>query len=276
MFDGSDHSFVFDAAVAGLPENANVDAVGAVGAVGESGLLLSLDIAADLDGLTVDDEDVIRFDGSSITLYFDGSAAGVDSALDLDAVHHVEANRHLLMSFDSSGSLGGVSFDDEDVLDFDPFAATFEIVYDGSSAHGGWSDADIDAAYAVDASSGAVPNGDTVPGVPLRVGRQGPDVVLTWSVSCIPNDADYAVYEGVLGDFTSHVPIAPPNECTTGGATSVTFAAGPGDLYWVVVPQGSQREGSYGTDSYGMQRPPSAAACKPQFIGVCYPPLLRQ
>jgi hypothetical protein len=265
-YDGIDYSLEFDSVAAGLPESVNVDAVGLVGV---RDLLLSLDIMADVNGMTVDDEDVLRFDGATFTLHFDGSAAGVDGALDLDAVHHIEANGHLLISFDGSGSLGTVSFDDEDVLEFDPDAATFAIVYDGSAEHIGWLSADLDATFVVDASSGTVPNGHLVPGVPLLVGRQGPDVVLTWSESCIPNDADYAVYEGAIGDFTSHAPIAAPNDCTTGGVTTVTFPPGPGDRYWIVVPQGSQREGSYGTDSGGEQRPPSAAACQPQFIGVC-------
>ena len=55
----------------------------------------------------MDDEDLVRFDGVTFSLFLDGSAAGVAGALDLDAVHHLDPNGHLLLSFDGSGTLGG-------------------------------------------------------------------------------------------------------------------------------------------------------------------------
>ncbi len=116
-------------------------------------------------------------------------------------------------------------------------------------------------------AAGAVPNGDDVPGVPLRVNKgEGEDVTLTWGESCGANDTDYAVYEGLLGDFSSHLPVG---NCTTLGATELTFTSVGGRHYFLVVPQGDLREGSYGTDSSGTPRPASIAACQDQLVGVC-------
>ena len=114
--------------------------------------------------------------------------------------------------------------------------------------------------------SGAVPDGGAVPGTPLTLGKgPGNDLVLSWGNSCLAGDADYAVYEGAMGAFTSHVPI----RCDTAGATTVTVTPGAGSRYYLVVPRNINREGSYGTASSGAQRPPSLSACLPQMPGSC-------
>ena len=94
--------------------------------------MLSFDTAVAFAGFTAEDEDLVRVSDSSFSLFFDGSAAGVAPGLDLDAAERL-SNGHLLLSFDGSGSLGGVSFDDEDVLEHDPDAGTWELAYNGSA-----------------------------------------------------------------------------------------------------------------------------------------------
>ena len=47
---------------------------------------------------------------------------------------------------------------------------------------------------------------------------------LAWSPSCSSADTDYEVYEGVLGNFNSHIPV--PGLCTTAGVTTATFDPG--------------------------------------------------
>ena len=65
-FDGVNYTKVFDAITAGIPDGARVDAVATDG----SDLLLSFDITVDLGGgLTVTDEDLVRWDGVGFTLY---------------------------------------------------------------------------------------------------------------------------------------------------------------------------------------------------------------
>ncbi len=103
-------------------------------------------------------------------------------------------------------------------------------------------------------------------GQQMYVIKQEDSVSLTWDASCSGNDTDYAVYEGKLGNFTSHRPVV----CSTGGNTeSSPFIPEPGDRYFLVVPRHATHEGSYGTDSEEEQRPPSGLACLPQGTLSC-------
>jgi hypothetical protein len=114
-------------------------------------------------------------------------------------------------------------------------------------------------------AAGSVPDGAGGTG-PLLVDRDpGGTLRLTWSPACLPAAADYAVYEGTIGDFTSHVPLV----CSTSGATAATIAPGAGDRYYLVVPNDGAVEGSYGRGSESWPRPPSATACLPQALAVC-------
>ena len=67
------------------------------------------------------------------------------------------------------------------------------------------------------------------------------DLVLSWDASCLATDTDFAIYEGSLGDFTSHE----PRFCDTGGLTTITFAPGTGDRYYLVTPRNADNDGSY-------------------------------
>jgi ELWxxDGT repeat protein len=113
---------------------------------------------------------------------------------------------------------------------------------------------------------GAVPDGNLVSGIPLTLTQTaGEDISLTWGSSCILYDSDYAIYEGALGSFDSHIPLA----CSTGGATTATITPSSGDRYYLVVPRNVLNEGSYGEDSQGFQRPASTAPCSPQALSTC-------
>jgi len=116
------------------------------------------------------------------------------------------------------------------------------------------------------ALAGAVPDGGARPGSPLMLAQtSGGMIELSWGHSCDDDDGDYTVYAGVLGNYTSHVPVA----CTTGGATSLTLAATGQSVYYLVVPRSDSGEGSYGVDSLGKERPASAQACFPQQVKSC-------
>lgn len=113
--------------------------------------------------------------------------------------------------------------------------------------------------------AGSVPAGSGA-GVPLMIDKSGSgDLFLSWGAGCVGLDTDYSVYEGGLGSFTSHAPIA----CQTGGATTWTLTPAAGDAYYLVVSQNGTREGSYGFDALGAERPPALAACNPQSIAAC-------
>jgi hypothetical protein len=112
------------------------------------------------------------------------------------------------------------------------------------------------------------------PGVPggrvegLRVSKNAePSITLSWNRSCSTADTDYEVYEGGIGVWYSHLQLI--GMCTTGGATSATFDASPGDRYYIVVPSDGSIEGSYGVDSTASERPASTTPCRAQALGTC-------
>jgi hypothetical protein len=138
-YDGVNYSKEFDAASAGLASGAATDAV----SITIGGLLLSFDTTVDLGGgLIASDEDLVRWNGSAYSMAFDGSVLGLPSALDIDAAQDLGAGA-FLMSFDTSGTISSVDFDDEDVLRFD--GATWSMEFDASAADPDWASADLDA-----------------------------------------------------------------------------------------------------------------------------------
>jgi len=125
----------------------------------------------------------------------------------------------------------------------------------------------VDWGFRIDAveyatGAGAVPNGAGVPGTPLMV-NHAPDgaIALSWGASCGGGD-DYAIYEGTLGNYVSHLPVA----CSTGGLTATTILPPGHSTYYLVVPITAAAEGSYGQRSNGTERPASVSRCRPQQI----------
>lgn len=114
--------------------------------------------------------------------------------------------------------------------------------------------------------AGSVPDGAA--GTQLTVARApGGSLSLSWGGSCRGGDDDYAVYEGALGSFYSHASRA----CSTAGATAALIAPAAGNTYYLVVPTRSYREGSYGKNSAGAERPVGSGACFPQLVKPCDP-----
>jgi len=189
-FDGSVYTIEFDSQVNGVPLGVDVDAVSLI----EGDLLLSFDVAVELDGVTFHDEDLARFDGFVFSLFFDGSSAGLSPALALDAAHHLDCNGHLLLSLDGGGSVGGVTFDDDDVLEYDPDSGTWSMAYDGSAALTAWRAADIDAIHG---SADPGPGPATLFGQTIEA--QADKIKFTW-----PNAVDYIA---VRGEFVTSTDI---------------------------------------------------------------------
>jgi hypothetical protein len=143
-YDGVVYTIEFDASAQGISSGANLDAVSRH----HSGdLLLSFDTTQQLGAVVANDEDLVRFDGATYSLHFDGSSEGVTGALDLDGAHIIPWSGELLVSFDGSGSVGGVVFDDEDVLELD--GGVWSLSYDGSAEHSTWTPGDVQAVHAV-------------------------------------------------------------------------------------------------------------------------------
>ncbi|HET9299024.1 MAG TPA: FG-GAP-like repeat-containing protein, partial [Candidatus Polarisedimenticolaceae bacterium] len=98
----------------------------------------------------------------------------------------------------------------------------------------------------------------------IELVRAGGGLTMVWTGngSCNAADSDHAIYEGTLGDFTSHVPVT----CSTGPFHTWNFTPQPGNRYFLLVPINSTREGSLGLGAGGAERPQSLAACRPQLI----------
>lgn len=141
--DGGVFTLAFDGSSHGVPSGVHVDDVTRDSA---GHLVLSFDTTVLLDGVIVEDEDLARFDGTRFTLALDGSAVGIDSALDTDGVEAIGPGVWAL-SFDNDGTVGGVTFADEDVVRVDTSGPgpTFALLFDGSFEHAGWRDADLHA-----------------------------------------------------------------------------------------------------------------------------------
>ncbi|HTO53308.1 MAG TPA: hypothetical protein VMR50_07975 [Myxococcota bacterium] len=125
----------FSGIAAGIPRGVNVDAVGREP---NGDLLLSFDSAVQLGSLAVAREDLVRVDHDTqaVTMVYDGSAQGVAAGLNLDGAYRDLDTGHLLLSFDGAGTVGGVTFNARDVLDWDPGTGSYSIAYAGDAA--GW------------------------------------------------------------------------------------------------------------------------------------------
>lgn len=118
--------------------------------------------------------------------------------------------------------------------------------------------------YSPPGSAGSVPDGTTGP--PLTVQNAGGGQIgLAWGASCTASDTDYEIYEGTLGTFPSHHPVV----CTTAGALAKTISPQAGNSYYLVVPRNAGREGSYGQNSSGVERPTGTPECMPQLLAEC-------
>lgn len=154
-WDGVGFTLLWDGSNAGIPMAADIDALDVVSST-PLVMMLSLDIPAILDGILTQDEDLVRFEdgGGFVALAFDGSAAGVPAALDVDALN-VRIASEWLLSFDADVTLGGAVLEDGDIALFDPTGGGF--------ATSAWFDASLDGApseldvNAIEATPGQVP-----------------------------------------------------------------------------------------------------------------------
>jgi hypothetical protein len=99
-------------------------------------LYLSLVDGQTVGAVVAADEDILKFDGQTWSIFFDGSDVGA-SAVDLSAFSILDSNS-ILMSFSSAVTLNGMSVTPQDVVQFDATslgnstAGTFSMYLDGS------------------------------------------------------------------------------------------------------------------------------------------------
>ena len=229
-YDGASYTIEFDAAASGVPDVANVDAVALYG----STLLLSFDVALDLGAVHFEPEDLAQFDGNAFNMFFDGSAAGVAPGLDLDAADYLACDGHLLLSFDGSGSIGGIAFDDDDVLEFDR-VATWELAYDGTAHDPDWDPVDLDAVQSTV---------NLGPGPPVSFGQ-----TVTANSKTVFRWPSTVSYRAVRGSFVTSTSIGAYVVNTTFLGTGISFtdAVAPtaGTGFWYLVKPGGCAQTSW-------------------------------
>src|SRR6185503_7478111 len=87
-------------------------------------------------GVAFADEDILKFDGTTWSLYFDSSDVGLPAAADVFAFYNLDADT-ILMSFFADVTLGGVTYTPRDIAQFNATslgsttAGTFSMYFNG-------------------------------------------------------------------------------------------------------------------------------------------------
>lgn len=95
----------------------------------ENWLYFSAKGTGELNGFAYDRQDIIGYDGSNFNKFFDGSRYFPGQVIDGFAI---TPNNELLFSFTTEGVVEGVSYDDSDIVLFDPQLHTWQMFFDGS------------------------------------------------------------------------------------------------------------------------------------------------
>lgn len=110
--------------------------------------------------------------------------------------------------------------------------------------------------------------GDVGPSLMVEHGP-GSLLNLLWQGSCSSLAQDYAIYEGAIGEWTSHTAIDCHDDL---GDRSEVVDASPGNRYYLIVPLSGDMEGSYGKISGGSERSRGTSVCAPvQVVDSCLP-----
>jgi hypothetical protein len=129
-YDFSSFSVAVDGDAIGIPAGARIDALTVDPDTGD--FVVSFDGTVTLGTMTFADEDLVLLGGNSPTMYLDGSAAGLSESLDIDGAS-TGAYPLVAISLDGSGVVGGIAFDDEDILLHYKAGGTWYMAYDASS-----------------------------------------------------------------------------------------------------------------------------------------------
>ena len=227
-------------------------------------LYFSLGSSGTVGGVSVANEDIVAFDGSAFSLYFDGSDVGL-SSFTIDAFAVISPTE-ILLSFTDAGTVGGVSMDDSDVLKFtatslgSATAGTFSMYFDGSDVGLSTSDEDVDAiellssGHLLVSTTGSVSvsgvSGEDEDLLELTPTSLGPATAGSWKlyfdgsdVGLRSSDEDL---DGVAVDGSGRILLS------TTGAFSVPGRSGADEDVFVFTPTslGATTAGTYGSSLF--------------------------
>jgi len=97
-------------------------------------IILSTHDAAELGGLAFTAADLVEYDPATdtATLYFDGANLFTDPSENVQSAH-VLGNGHIILSTRDNATLGGLSFTQADLVDYDPGSGIATLFFDGAS-----------------------------------------------------------------------------------------------------------------------------------------------
>ncbi len=255
---GGIYSTYFDGATAGVPEYASIDAVFHDGGIP----VLSFDVPVNLGGTEYSQNDLVQYN-AGFSIYWDAEVEGVSGFANLIGAN-INSSGRLTLSFDIPVNIDGTLFLPGELIEVRHSS------YSLYSSDVNWPEHVVLGDFAFDApvttAAGYVPDGNLIAGTPLTVSKgAGSDLYLVWGDSCIIGDSDYAIYEGTVGSYYSHIPLI----CSSGGGTSTSVTPSEGSKYYIIVPVGSGREGSYGFDSTATERETGSVSCYAQEVTAC-------
>ena len=117
---------------------------------------------------------------------------------------------------------------------------------------------------AVTAGIAETPDGNRIPGTPLRISKSGTaQLQLNWGHSCdnVPGITHYAIYRGTIPSLASGIYNHTGFLCDSGTDNAEIINAEVGSYYYLIVPTNNTQEGGYGFDSSGASRPASISPC---------------
>ena len=249
-------TMILDGSVAGIPAGSRIDAL-FLGTAGQ--IVLSFDVPTRLGGVEYSRSDLVAYAGGLFSLYWSATGAGVLPASNLVGAA-LDSAGVLVVTFDIPTSLSGSEYLPGQLAGWTG-ASWYH--YDTPS---GWPAYAQLRDFAFVPAPGGVPDGGSLPGIPLTVTPAvAGDITLAWGSACSSGASDYEIYEGTLGAYYSHA----AEFCSTGGLTTKTFTPTSGNRYYLVVSRNALREGSYGSASSGVPRPQGSGACLVREPAAC-------
>ena len=122
--------------------------------------------------------------------------------------------------------------------------------------------------WAIGLPSAFAPDNPGVLAPTIKVDKvAGGGLRISWDPSCANQTVNYGIYQGVIGSWSSHVAL----DCDDASSDyQEVVTPGGGNRYFLVVPLSNDAEGSYGTNSGGIERPRGATTCRAlQMPGSC-------
>ncbi len=229
-------------------------------------LYFSLASNSTFSGLSVANEDIVAWDGSAFSLYFDGSDVGL-SSFTIDAFSVISPTE-ILISLTAAASFAGLgTVDDSDIVKFtatslgENTGGSFSLFFDGSDVGLSTSSEDVDAiellpdgrllvstvgGFTAAGTSGASVSGGGEDIIALTATSLGATTAGSWAIYFDGSDVGMSSYsgenmDGLAIDGGGNIYIS------TGGSFSVPGLSGADEDIFVFTPStlGAATSGSY-------------------------------